>query len=132
MTFETETSLSAQRRYSSAAIVLHWLLALALVCQLALGFMMPKDESGFAAYQLHKSIGIAILLLTLARLAWRLVRRPPPPLERGLGGVLATAVHWGFYAVLILGPLTGWLVVSTAPVQVPTVSVTKPAANQTQ
>jgi cytochrome b561/polyisoprenoid-binding protein YceI len=120
MTLETAPDWFPQRRYSSVAIVLHWLLALAMVCQLALGFMMPKDESGFAAYQLHKSIGIAILLLTLARLGWRLVRRPPPPLERGFGAVLAKAVHWGFYAVLILGPLTGWLLVSSAPVRVPT------------
>lgn len=121
MTLETDADLAGQRRYSSVAIALHWLLALAMVCQLVLGFVMPNDESGFAAYQLHKSIGIAILLLTLVRLAWRIVRRPPPPLERGFGAVLASAVHWGFYAVLILGPLTGWLLVSTAPVKVPTV-----------
>jgi len=117
---QTSDVSTGQRRYSRVAILLHWLLAFGMVCQLALGFAMPKDESGFAAYQLHKSIGIAILLLTLVRLGWRLVRRPPPPVERGLGGVLASAVHWGFYAVLILGPLTGWVLVSSAPVQVPT------------
>ncbi len=118
----TQTSVASlgQRRYSRVAILLHWLLAFGMVCQLALGFAMPKGESGFAAYQLHKSLGIAILLLTLVRLGWRIVRRPPPQLERGLGGVLASAVHWGFYAVMILGPLTGWLLVSSAPVQVPT------------
>jgi cytochrome b561/polyisoprenoid-binding protein YceI len=121
MTPETDADLFSQRRYSSVAIVLHWLLAFAVVCQLALGFTMPKDESGFAAYQLHKSIGITILLLTLVRLAWRVFRRPPPLVEGGFGGILAKAVHWGFYAVLILGPLTGWLVVSTATVRVPTI-----------
>jgi cytochrome b561/polyisoprenoid-binding protein YceI len=121
MPHETDTDLSLQRRYSSVAIALHWLLALTMVCQIALGFAMPKDESGFAAYQLHKSIGIAILLLTFVRLGWRLFRRPPAPLERGLGGLLARAVHWGFYAVLILGPLTGWVIVSTDAVRVPTV-----------
>lgn len=121
MTPEADTDLFSQRRYSSVAIALHWLLALMMVCQLALGFMMPKDESGFSAYQLHKSIGITILLLTLARLAWRVFQRPPAPIEGGFGAILAKAVHWGFYAVLILGPLTGWLVVSTAEVRVPTV-----------
>lgn len=120
MTSETDAALSPQFRYSRVAILLHWLLALTMVGQLALGFAMPKDESGFAAYQLHKSIGIAILLLTFARLGWRLVRRPPPPAGRGFGAVLAKVVHWGFYAVLVLGPLTGWMLVSTAPVRVPT------------
>ena len=110
-----------QARYSAVAIGLHWLIAAALAFQIGLGFAMPKDASGFAAYQLHKSVGIAILLLTAARLAWRLARRPPPPVEGGWTRVLAHSVHAGFYAVLILGPLTGWLLVSTAPVAVPTV-----------
>ena len=110
-----------QARYSAVAIWLHWVLAAALAFQIALGFAMPRDASGFSAYQLHKSVGIAILLLTALRLAWRLVRRPPPPVERGWTGIAAKAVHAGFYAVLILAPLTGWLLVSTAPVDVPTV-----------
>lgn len=110
-----------RQRYSSVAILLHWILALMLAVQFALGAAMPRDESGFAAYQLHKSIGIAILLLTLVRLAWRLFRRPPAPVEGGLGGFLAGAVHAGFYGVMILAPLSGWALVSTAAVEVPTV-----------
>jgi cytochrome b561/polyisoprenoid-binding protein YceI len=110
-----------QARYSAVAIWLHWLIAAALAFQIGLGFAMPKNASGFAAYQLHKSVGIAILLLTAARLAWRLAKRPPPPVEGGWTRVLAQAVHAGFYAVLVLAPLSGWLLVSTAPVAVPTV-----------
>ena len=116
-----DESPGGQDRYSAFAILLHWLLALALAFQLALGFAMPKDATGFAAYQLHKSVGIAILLLTLVRFAWRLVNRPPPPVEQGIVAIAAKAVHTGFYAVLILGPLTGWLLVSTAPIDAPTV-----------
>lgn len=119
MTASDETA--GQARYSAIAIWLHWLIAATLAFQIALGYAMPRDASGFAAYQLHKSVGIAILLLTLARLAWRLAKRPPAPVERGLAALAAKAVHAGFYAVLILGPLTGWLLVSTAPVEVPTV-----------
>lgn len=115
------TETDGQARYSAVAIGLHWLIAAALAFQIGLGFAMPKDASGFASYQLHKSVGISILLLTVARLAWRLAKRPPPPVEGGWTRVLAQAVHAGFYAVLILGPLSGWLLVSTAPVAVPTV-----------
>src|SRR5688572_32623680 len=81
---------------------------------------MPKDQSGFALYQLHKSVGITILLLSLARLAWRLTHRPPTPVEGGFQGFLAKAVHTLLYAFIILMPLTGWAVVSTSRIEVPT------------
>jgi cytochrome b561/polyisoprenoid-binding protein YceI len=113
---------SDQVRYSTGAIVLHWLLALAMAFQIALGFAMPQQGPySFAPMQLHKSIGISILLLTLIRLAWRLVRRPPEAVEQGWMAMAARSVHWAFYAVLMLGPLTGWIIVSTARLHVPTV-----------
>ena len=63
------------------------------------------------------------LLLSLIRLGWRLANPPPPepqtlaPWER----MLSQAVHWGFYAVMIGMPLTGWLMVSASKTQIPTV-----------
>src|SRR6478736_4101981 len=108
-------------RYSTGAIVVHWLLALALAFQIALGFAMPhKGPHSFVPMQLHKSVGIAILLLTLVRLGWRLAHRPPAAVESGWAGLAARIVHWAFYAVLVLAPLTGWIIVSTAPLHVPT------------
>lgn len=108
-------------RYSTGAIILHWLIALALAFEIALGFAMPPDASGFALFQLHKSVGIAIMALTLVRLGWRLAHRPPPPVESGITAALAKAVHLGFYVFLILAPLTGWALVSTSEIQIPTV-----------
>ena len=108
------------QRYSAGAIALHWLLALALAFQLSLGFVIQPDAAGFALYQLHKSVGITILLLSFVRLGWRLAHRAPPPLEKGWENVLAQAVHVGFYLFMILAPLTGWALVSTAPIEVPT------------
>ncbi|HWJ70225.1 MAG TPA: YceI family protein [Sphingobium sp.] len=110
-------------RYSGAAIILHWLLAALLLFQLSLGWRLDTLDTvpQFIAFQLHKSVGIAILLLSLARLAMRLVVRPPAPVpaSRALG-FLASATHVGLYAVMIGGPLTGWLLVSTAPVRMQT------------
>jgi cytochrome b561/polyisoprenoid-binding protein YceI len=112
---------AARVRYSTGAIVLHWLIALTLAFQIALGFAMPHaGPYSFAPMQLHKSVGITILLLTLARLAWRATHRRPPAVEGGWEGALANVVHWAFYAVLLVGPLTGWIIVSTAKLQVPT------------
>lgn len=112
---------SSNERYSAGAIALHWTIALALAFQLALGFAMPKGAGGFEYYQLHKSVGISILLLSLARLAWRLKERPPPAVEGGWQGALAKTVHALLYAFMIGAPLTGWALVSTAPVEVPTI-----------
>lgn len=111
------------QRYSYTAITLHWLIALLLAFQIALGWALEGNNSPelFARYQLHKSIGITILLLSLARLAVRLFR-PRPLASDGAAWtrMLAGIVHWLFYLVMILGPVTGWLLVSTARVQVPT------------
>ncbi len=111
------------QRYSYTAITLHWLIALLLAFQIALGWALEGNNSPelFARYQLHKSVGITILLLSLARLAARLFT-PRPPASDGPAWTraLASTVHWLFYLVMILGPITGWLLVSTARVQVPT------------
>lgn len=112
---------AAQQRYGMGAILLHWTIALALAFQLALGFAMPKNESGFELYQLHKSVGITILLLTLLRLGWRLTHRPPPAVEGGFQGFLAKAVHALLYVFMVGAPLAGWAVVSTDPINIPTV-----------
>jgi cytochrome b561 len=88
---------------------------------LPLGFIMhERAEHGdasqalFEAYQLHKSIGLTVLVLTLVRLAWRLTHRPPP-LAQGMPAwerIAARATHWGFYVLTLALPLTGWLYVS--------------------
>ena len=109
------------QRYSAVAIGLHWVIALALAFQLALGFAMPSGPAGFGPYQLHKSVGITILLLSLARLVWRVTHRPPDAVEGGFQGFLAKAVHTLLYVFMIGAPLTGWALVSTSSIVVPTV-----------
>lgn len=111
-------------RYSKAAILLHWTIAAALAFQISLGWRMEDMAKGpelFWVVQLHKSVGITILLLTLARIAIRFtVRRPAPELDGRWQRALAGAVHFGLYAVMLGGPLTGWLIVSTSRTPVPT------------
>nr|WP_315382160.1 YceI family protein [uncultured Sphingomonas sp.] len=111
-----------KQRYSGIAILLHWTLALLLLFQLGLGWSLedlPKS-SLFVAFQFHKSVGILILVLSLARLLTRLfVARPPAEGAPALK-LLASVVHWGLYGVMILGPITGWIIVSTARVKLPT------------
>lgn len=111
-------------RYSWAAMLLHWALALLLVFNFALGERSEDLREGpelFWVMQLHKSVGITILILSVWRLWVRL--RTPRPAKAADGPVaqrISTAVHWGFYAVMILVPLSGWLIVSTAKTALPT------------
>jgi len=115
---------TGRSRYAAVAIVLHWLIALAILAQVNIAWRMgDHTPEGFALTQLHKSIGISILVLSIVRLGWRLTN-PPPPEPQGLARwerVLATAVHWGFYVIMIGMPLTGWLLVSTSRTAIPTV-----------
>ena len=108
------------RRYTSVAIVLHWLIALLAIGQFAGGLYIEELERGaqkFALIQLHKSFGVMVLLLTLVRLGWRL-SHPAPPLPDAMTAIertIARATHWAFYALLIGIPLVGWALVSASP-----------------
>ena len=64
----------------------------------------------------HKSLGITVLGLSLARLLWRLGHRPPPfdPVLRPWEALLARITHWLFYVMMIAIPLTGWLLSSSS------------------
>jgi cytochrome b561/polyisoprenoid-binding protein YceI len=116
---------ASRTRYTTVAIVIHWLIAAAIIFQIILGWRMgdgPKGPTTYALFQLHKSIGITILLLSLARLAWRLFNKPPAP-PKGQPRweqVASKLVHVGFYVIMIGLPLTGWILVSTSRVPIPT------------
>lgn len=110
-------------RYARSAIALHWSIAALLAFQLGLGWRMGglgSPSAMYAPFQLHKSIGIVILLLSIARVVVRLRVRRPPAAAHGAAGALASAVHAGLYLFMIGAPLTGWVIVSTARIAVPT------------
>jgi cytochrome b561/polyisoprenoid-binding protein YceI len=110
-------------RYALIAIVLHWTIAALILTQIMLaGRMEDRSPEAFAITQLHKSVGITILLLSLARLGWRLAN-PPPPMPDTMARwekTLAAITHGLFYVVMIGMPLTGWLMVSTSRIEIPT------------
>jgi cytochrome b561/polyisoprenoid-binding protein YceI len=111
-------------RYSRTAMILHWVIALAIAFQLALGWRfdsMAKGPGLFTAYQLHKSVGITILVLSLVRLGVRLLRpRPVAAEDAGWAQLLSKSVHAALYGVMVFAPLTGWIIVSTAKIKIPT------------
>lgn len=101
-------------RYSTVAILLHWTTAALVVFNVVVGLGHEPIPALRALMPAHKAVGITVLALTLARLAWRLAHRPPPlPASVPAGERrLAWSVQSLFYALLLLMPLTGWMLVS--------------------
>ena len=104
----------SSERYSRVAIWLHWTIALLVILNLAVGLLHDSVPALRAWMGAHKALGMAVLVLSFARLAWRLANRPPPlpalmpAWEKGL----AHAAHALLYGMMIGMPLTGWLMVS--------------------
>lgn len=107
---------NSKEAFGLAAVTLHWAIAAAILYMIWLGDYMTEAED-YAAYQLHKSLGITILAFSLLRLLLRLVDRPPPlpaampRWERWA----AHATHWAFYALMIGIPLSGWALITASP-----------------
>lgn len=101
-------------RYSTPAIVLHWLMALAIFAAFPLGLYMadlPLSPDKLRLYSYHKWIGVTVLLLVAIRLVWRLAHTPP-----ALPGHISrwrrrasAAVHGLLYLLMIAIPVSGWL-----------------------
>lgn len=122
-------------RYTKTAIVLHWLIAFGIFGMFALGWYMselPKDAPKATAFDLfdwgiytlhvseaispralyfnlHKSIGVTLLLLIAVRLYWRLTHEPPALLAglKAWEKKLATAGHNLLYLLMIATPISG-------------------------
>lgn len=105
------------QRYSGVAMLLHWLIAVAVIVNWRLGEAAQEGPKEAAAGLMatHKAIGMTILALTLMRLAWRLVH-PAIVRTQGLAPwerMLAKSVHVVFYVLLIGLPMLGWIASSS-------------------
>jgi cytochrome b561 len=103
--------------YTSTAKTLHWLMAVLLFGLLALGFYMqdlPLSPEKLKLYSWHKWAGVSVFLLVLFRLAWRATHRPPalPASMPKLMQLAAHAGHLALYGLMLVIPLTGWLMSS--------------------
>ena len=108
----------SQSRYTLPAIGLHWVQAIAILYLLWLGWTMtelPKGAERSAAYGLHKSLGLLMLLLVLLRILWRRWHPAPALMVSRRAANLARATHVVLYAFLFLAPLAGYLASSFTP-----------------
>lgn len=102
------------QRYTKTAMVLHWVVAVLILANVALAWAWPNilpDAAVRPAIDLHKSIGITVLGLAIMRLLWRFGHRPPAlPNRYARWEVTASHVtHWLLYGCIFAMPLTGWI-----------------------
>ncbi|MGH8212413.1 MAG: cytochrome b [Rhodanobacteraceae bacterium] len=105
-------------RWGAVAQAFHWLIAVLILAQGALGLTMVElgmTPAKVRVFALHKSLGLTILALALLRLAWRLGQRAPrdPPMPRWQH-VASRASHCLLYVLILALPLSGWLFNSAA------------------
>jgi cytochrome b561 len=120
------TARNTLLRYGSVAMAFHWIIAALVIANICLGlwfgeFMGRGDPAKFMVVQLHKSIGLTVLVLSILRVVWRLMNpHPPVPWTNPAMRTLALVSHYTLYTLIIVIPLTGYLLVSASPLGNPT------------
>jgi cytochrome b561 len=110
-------TLSSPVSYTRTAKVLHWLVALFILTNFAIGLCMEyfpgydhKSPEWNAIFFWHGSIGALVLWLAVARLIWRAGHRPPPlpGSVPALQQWAAHGVHALLYIAMLALPLSGY------------------------
>lgn len=106
-------------RYGLVSMCLHWLMALIIFGLLILGWYMtelPISLKKLKLYGWHKEWGIVIFILVIMRGMWR-IKNPPPPLPNHMPRWqqwAAKSVHFAFYGLMLVMPISGWMLSSAA------------------
>ncbi|WP_028111486.1 cytochrome b [Ferrimonas kyonanensis] len=100
----------SKQQLAPLTVALHWIVGLTLMALLAVGIYMEENEA-YALYPIHKSIGMLIVVVALARIGWRSRQGWPQPLskESRPQRLLATAVHWTLIIGTVLMPVSGMM-----------------------
>jgi len=106
---------NAPDRYGGVAIALHWLIAVLILAQIALGWFLEEIPRGTPMrgfyVNLHKSTGLTIALLIVLRLGWRLAHPPPqlPSFVPAWERVTSRMNHLGLYICMLVMPSSGYI-----------------------
>ncbi|HEX5314127.1 MAG TPA: cytochrome b/b6 domain-containing protein [Gammaproteobacteria bacterium] len=109
----------SESRWGSLSQFFHWSVAALIFALIALGWLVrltPLSPGQITLFYWHKSLGMLALALVLVRLGWRAGNRPPP-LPGGLPrweAPLARTTHVALYLLILLMPVSGWLVNSAS------------------
>lgn len=102
--------LDTKEKLSRTSILLHWIVAITIICLLASGIYM-EEQKVYALYPWHKSFGFIIMFFVLFRIYWRLKNGWPVPVSNytDFEKKASKFAHW----VLIIGtaimPMSGFI-----------------------
>lgn len=113
------TLRNSLERWGLVSKLFHWLMAVAFFVQIALGWCAvswPLSPFKINLFVWHKSLGILILLLVALRLLWRLINKTPtPPSNMPVWERLTAHIsHTLLYMLMVLVPLSGWVISSAS------------------
>ncbi|MCB1668165.1 MAG: cytochrome b [Porticoccaceae bacterium] len=108
-------TLDTKEKLSRLTVTLHWLVGVSIIGLLAVGTYMEKTETLFL-YPLHKSFGVIIFIVVLARVFWRIKNGWPPPANRykKIEQVLAKITHWVLILGTVIMPISGMIMSGAA------------------
>ncbi|RYH03387.1 cytochrome [Salipiger sp. IMCC34102] len=105
--------------YGTVTKLFHWTTAALILTLIPLGLIASDWASDSDAalatkatlFSIHKTLGVTVFFVALARILWALGHRKPGPLhpERKGETLLAEIIHWTLYGSLVAAPLTGWI-----------------------
>lgn len=99
--------------YSSGSKLIHWFVALIVICMLAGSFFLDDlpEQYQSSAYMLHKSFGLTVLFLMIIRLFWIAYSGKPalPASVPVWQKFLSRLVQYSLYFFVILMPISGWI-----------------------
>ncbi|NRA23685.1 MAG: cytochrome b [Oleispira sp.] len=108
---------NSKSSYGWIAIVLHWLMAIGIFFLFGLGLYMVEltyyDTWYRGSLELHKSLGLTLLLIWIARIAWRWLNTSPKMSGTKFEKKAAHTVHAVLYLLMLALMVTGYLI-STA------------------
>src|SRR6204780_3803955 len=109
---------TSRTRFTIPQRLLHWLMAICILSMLFIGVGMVSTVTPkyLTLVQIHKPLGIAILVLALIRLTLRIIYGAPA-LPADLPEPIKLAANlsqWIFYVLMIGMPLIGWGMLSAA------------------
>ena len=115
--------------FSKYQVIVHWLVASFILFQIATGSTMSNDflalKDGKISVEevdknswYHLVFGLTIFLLMVIRFILRIILGIPKPTKQSssITIILAKIIHWLFYLVLFLVPISGFVAWNTSNV----------------
>jgi cytochrome b561 len=110
-------TMAPHRPFTLFSRILHWTMAAMVLAMLFIGIGMVSSVSAYhRLIEIHKPLGMLVLILVAIRLVNRLLN-PPPPLPDGMPPwqrFAALGSHVLLYVLMFAVPLVGWAMLSAA------------------